>query len=452
MSGSAWLGIVTLALVAGAVALGVLRCEGSPPVIEAPAELVLGRTARSVPVTVSDDGTGLRRIEVTLVHAEGEAPLGGFREPRLDTPFAFSRPAAHDLEVSLDGKALGLREGSARLRVTARDGSWRDRLRGNETTLEIPVTIDFTPPRVRLESGLTYTRRGGAGALAYVLREPVERDGVVVGEEFFPGFEAGSVDGEPRRVALFAVPVDAPDDASIEILAVDRAGNESRVRPAVRIQERQRLPEVPIRLSTGFLQEKVVPLARREDIDASDPVAAFQEINTTLRAANEARVRELLADSSSEPLFQGAFQQLPNSKVTSFFAERRAYLVEGKRVSEAIHYGYDLASTSRAPVTAANAGRVVHAGWLGIYGDCVLLDHGLGVASLYGHLSSLEVSEGDRVEKGHVLGRSGDTGLAGGDHLHFAILVDDAYVDPLEWWDPKWVRERIAARLDAPAP
>ena len=60
----------------------------------------------------------------------------------------------------------------------------------------------------------------------------------------------------------------------------------------------------------------------------------------------------------------------------------------------------------------------------------MVLDHGLGVASLYGHLASFDVGEGDDVEKGQVLGRSGATGLAGGDHLHFAILVGDTYVEP----------------------
>jgi len=121
--------------------------------------------------------------------------------------------------------------------------------------------------------------------------------------------------------------------------------------------------------------------------------------------------------------------------------------VSGKQVSKATHYGYDLASTRAAPILAANAGRVVYADDLGIYGNCVLIDHGLGVTSLYGHLSQIDVSPGDRVERGQSLGRSGASGLAGGDHLHFAILVGGTYVDPLEWWDPKWVASNVEQRL-----
>ena len=133
-------------------------------------------------------------------------------------------------------------------------------------------------------------------------------------------------------------------------------------------------------------------------------------------------------------------------------AEHRAYFANGEKVSEAIHYGYDLASTAGAPITAANAGRVIFTGALGIYGNCVILDHGLGVTSLYAHLSRIDVREGDVLEKGQALGRSGATGLAGGDHLHFAILVGGSYVDPKEWWDPKWVQEHVEARLVTVAP
>ena len=87
------------------------------------------------------------------------------------------------------------------------------------------------------------------------------------------------------------------------------------------------------------------------------------------------------------------------------------------------------------------------AGELGIYGQCVLIDHGLGVSSLYGHLSRIDVSLGQAVEKAEAIGLSGATGLAGGDHLHFAMLVSGTYVDPIEWWDPKWVEINIATRL-----
>jgi murein DD-endopeptidase MepM/ murein hydrolase activator NlpD len=90
---------------------------------------------------------------------------------------------------------------------------------------------------------------------------------------------------------------------------------------------------------------------------------------------------------------------------------------------------------------------VVHAGWLGIYGNCVIVDHGMGLQSLYAHLSSIEVKTGDAVKEGDRLGRSGSTGLAAGDHLHFTTLLGGRPVTPIDWWSPQWVQDRITRKL-----
>jgi murein DD-endopeptidase MepM/ murein hydrolase activator NlpD len=235
------------------------------------------------------------------------------------------------------------------------------------------------------------------------------------------------------------------------VIAVDAAGNEGSARWPVNVKERT-LPEATVNLPESFLEDKVPELARSQHVQAPDPISTFQKINTEVRAANEKKIREIAAGTAPERLWQGAFQQWANSQVTSRFAERRTYLVGGQPVSQATHFGYDLATTAGAPITAANAGRVLHAADLGIYGNCVIVDHGMGVVTLYGHLSAFAVKPGDAVAKGTVLGRSGNTGLAGGDHLHFAVLVGDAYADPVEWWDEKWVREKIDAQLAPPAP
>lgn len=457
MSGSARfvLFLAILGSLAGAAAF--LRCEGTPPALEVDAPIYLRRGPVPVEVTLSDPGSGLRSLRVTLRHAGGELLLVDhrFEGSLLRGGTAGRIPERFRFEV--DSKALGLPEGEARALFLARDFSWRDFLRGNRIEREVPVVIDRRRPRVSIENGLTYVQRGGAAAVAFSVDEPTRKDGVEVGDTFFPAFPrpaaAEPADGglrpPGRRVALFAIPHDAPREAAVAVVAEDRAGNTARARWPVRIQERRFRTDI-IRLPRRFLTGVVPPLAEAHDIDASDPVAAFQKINTELRSANEARIREIVAGSGPEPLFRGAFLQMPGSAVTSRFAEERTYVVDGRPVSRATHFGYDLAATAAAPVPAANRGRVLFAGDLGIYGQCVILDHGLGLTSLYGHLSRIDVKPGEIVERGATLGLSGATGLAGGDHLHFAILVGGVYVDPVEWWDPKWVREHVESRL-APA-
>ncbi len=475
MSGSARFVLVLAILGSLAGAAAFLRCEGTPPRIEVDSPIYLRRGAVPVEVTLSDPGSGLRALRVTLVHAGGEIPLVDHRFEGSLLRGGASGRAPERFRFEVDAGALGLPEGEARAIFLARDHSWRDFLRGNRAQREVPVVVDRRPPRISVENGLTYVRRGGAAAVAFSVDEPTRTDGVEVGETLFRAWpwppvtgprEAGDVTaGEEaaaradpgaaprppgRRVALFAIPRDASPEAPVAVVAEDRAGNRASARWPVRIRNRQFRTDV-IRLPRSFLTGVVPPLAEAHDIDTSDPVAAFQKINTELRAANEARIREIVADSAPEPLFRGAFLQMPGSAVTSRFAEERIYLVDGRRVSRATHFGYDLAATAAAPVPAANRGRVLFAGDLGIYGQCVILDHGLGLSSLYGHLSRIDVKPGELVEKGATLGLSGSTGLAGGDHLHFAILVGGVYVDPVEWWDPKWVREHVERRIEPEA-
>ena len=97
---------------------------------------------------------------------------------------------------------------------------------------------------------------------------------------------------------------------------------------------------------------------------------------------------------------------------------------------------------------AAHNGTVVHAGDLGIYGNCVMLDHGFGLFTLYGHLSSIDVKVGDSVQAKQPIGRSGETGLAAGDHLHFGVYLAGVAVLPVEWWDAKWINDNIAPKLE----
>ena len=140
---------------------------------------------------------------------------------------------------------------------------------------------------------------------------------------------------------------------------------------------------------------------------------------------------------------------MPNTQRRAGFAETRTYLYHGRPVDHQTHLGLDLASTEHAPVPAANAGRVVFAGWLVIYGNAVIVDHGYGLMSLYGHMSAISVKPGDVVAKGQQLGNSGSTGLAGGDHLHLEIFVQGKSVDPLEWLDEHWIRDNIAQQDQA---
>ena len=267
----------------------------------------------------------------------------------------------------------------------------------------------------------------------------------------FPAAGAGIANADPAmRVAFFALLHDQDRNTPIRVYARDGAGNEASTGVDTRVFPkpfRQSRIEVP----DAFLA-RVVPeiLQHSPTFKVNDPnnlVEAFLAINRDLRRENNAAIAALAAKTSPKLLWDGPFQQLSNTQVESTFADRRTYFHDGKEIDRQVHLGFDLASLAKTPVHASNAGVVVFADFLGIYGNCVVVDHGLGVQSLYGHLSSFEVNVGASVAKGQSLGRSGMTGLAGGDHLHFTTLVGGQPVTPVDWWSKQWVEDRILRKF-----
>jgi murein DD-endopeptidase MepM/ murein hydrolase activator NlpD len=272
----------------------------------------------------------------------------------------------------------------------------------------------------------------------------VERHGIALGELFFAGHPHPS---DPSlAVALYAYPPETAVGQKPVLVATDKAGNRAQISLPVEIIERAFSTD-RITLSDEFMQPKVAELG---DGASGDTLQAYLAINRDMRKQNAATIVEATAHSSGERLWNGAFQQLPNSKLFSEFAEQRTYEYQGKVVDQQVHLGFDLASHANSPALAANTGRVVFAGALGIYGNTVILDHGLGLFSLYGHLSEIAVEKGQAVARGEPLGRTGETGLAGGDHLHYSMLVAGVFVDPREWFDERWIHDHVLAKLEPP--
>jgi murein DD-endopeptidase MepM/ murein hydrolase activator NlpD len=266
-----------------------------------------------------------------------------------------------------------------------------------------------------------------------------------VGKEFFPGV-AGMFADANLRVAVFALAQDAPDARPV-VVASDAAGNRQQATVGIVVKPRV-FAEKRLELNQDFLSRKVPELLSANGLPSGgDLVEGYLRINRELRATTEKRVREICRESTPRQLWEGGFLRLPNSAPLSGFADRRSYVYEGRVIDNQTHLGFDLASLRGSPVPSANAGRVVFAGPLGIYGDTVIVDHGLGVFTLYGHLSEIGVTSGTDVVRGAPVGKTGETGLAGGDHLHFSVMIHGVHVDPVEWWDGHWIEDHVLRRV-----
>jgi murein DD-endopeptidase MepM/ murein hydrolase activator NlpD len=326
-------------------------------------------------------------------------------------------------------------------------------LREAESQLARDVEIRLEPPRVEVHSTLHYVNHGGAEFVVYRATPADVDSGVRVGDQTYPGFPASGVgiSGDAMRVAFFALTHDQDLNTQISVYARDPAGNETTAALVHRAFPKQ-FVRSRIGIDDRFVQ-RVVPAiaATTPGMDLStapeDLVDSFVRINSDLRQQNADTIAEYARDTSPDMLWRSAFQALGNASVEAGFADSRTYLFEGEEIDRQVHLGFDLAVTQRIPILAAHAGVVLRAADLGIYGNCVIVDHGLGVQSLYAHLSSFDVNVGDRVEQGQALGRSGMTGLAGGDHLHFTMLVNGHPVNPVEWWDPQWMQDRVLRKI-----
>jgi hypothetical protein len=444
------LGLLLVAVLAFS-ALYVAAGRGTPPVLTiAKPDRFVGQTG-DLEVTAEAPGARFTTLVVAL-EQNGKSTLLfrlGDDGSTLDT----GNP--NRLRVS---RAIGkrdfpeLQQGAGRIVVSAsRPGLLR--LRTLSSTVSKDFQVRLEPPRIAVLSTKHYVNHGGSEMVVYTATPPDVMSGVRVGDVEYRGFPlAGAGDGV--HAAFFALLHDQPLDTRIQAFAKDEAGNESKVSFVDNVFEK------PFKTSRIVLDDKfinrVVPeiLEHSPELKLATPaegspemLQAFLKINGELRKINADEIAAFASKTSATKLWEGPFVQLGNSQVEARFADHRTYLYGGKEVDQQVHLGFDLAVTEHVPVHAANAGTVVNASWLGIYGNCVVIDHGMGVQTLYGHLMSFDVKVGDKVERGQQIGRSDSTGLAGGDHLHFTQLVGGRMVNPVEWWDPHWIADRIDRKL-----
>jgi murein DD-endopeptidase MepM/ murein hydrolase activator NlpD len=443
--------IVLLGFGAGAAWYVAGRAAGPTLEIAQPAKAV-GQIGDLVVNVDTPDGQ-LVRLDISLEQNGRVLPL-----------FSLSGSSAAQLTREGDDKirvtrAIGKRQipeletGTARIVVTA----VRPVLFGYreiQSTAARDVEVRLTPPRIAVQSTHHYINHGGSEMIVYRVTPADAVSGVRVGDQEYLGFPAagaGLENADPAlRIAFFALLPNQDRTTPIGLFARDELGNENQATFDYRVFPKA-FRNSRIQIDDRFL-EKVIPaiLQNTPELRVENPadlLASFLRVNRDLRRENNATIAALARQTAPEILWQGPFKQLVNSAVEAGFADQRTYVYKGQEVDQQVHLGFDLASTSAAPVRASNHGKVLYAGWLGIYGNCVIVDHGMGLQSLYAHLSSIEVKVGDSVDTNEELGRSGSTGLAGGDHLHFTLLLGGNAITPIDWWSPKWVNDRIVRKL-----
>ena len=443
--------LLVLAVIAGGAAWIWAGRQPGPAVEFRQPDRFIGQSSELELMVQAPQGR-LSRLDVTIEQGGKSYPVFNIDQPTQATA---RQDAADRFYVMRPiGKLAipALQAGPARIVVlAARPVLVGMRHATSETTRDVQVRLE--PPQASVVSRFHYVNLGGAEFVVYRATPADVESGIRVGDRTYPGFPATAVGvkSDPAlHVAFFALSYDQDVNTPISVFARDPAGN-----LAVALIDHMAFPK-PFSRSTIAIDSwvaRVVPpiVANTPEMKLStapeDLVQTFVRINGELRRKNAETIAALAQKTAPEMMWKAPFKPLGNAAIEAKFADFRIYTYMGKEIDRQVHLGFDLAVTQQVPILAAQRGVVVHAAYLGIYGNCVILDHGLGVQTLYGHLSSIGVKAGDTVEAGQVIGRSGMTGLAVGDHLHFTVLVNGTPVNPVEWWDIKWMQDRVFRKI-----
>ena len=430
--------ILVIVLVLPATFLWVVSAT---PVVEVPAAVTTIGQATPINIHVRDP-YGIRQLSGSVEQNGVRYSISGITEP--SHRLVWRRGVAdRDWNFTAGTSTIPqLRDGKARLIIEATSNDFR----GKKTRWEREVTVVSRPPALSADSEQHYLYLGMADLATFNLSGYWTEAGARVGEQTFRAWPMPG--GKPGFFSLFAFAWNSPAGTAPLVYATNAADQvTSPLAFEFPKKEQPRYTVHDLRLDDRFVQKVVAEL---DPNGSGDLVARFVKINSEMRRANNKVLSDLRLKTESRFLWSQPFLRQSHSQAESSFADVRNYIYQGKKIDQQVHLGYDLAVTQHVGVEASNDGRVVYAAPLGIYGNCIVVDHGYGLQTIYGHLSQIAVHEGDMVKRGQVMGTSGQTGMAAGDHIHFAMQLEGIQIDPKEWWDPHWIKDHVAKRVDLP--
>lgn len=396
------------------------------------------------PISVNiSDASGLRFVKATLNDGEKSVVLESkeIKQPQMSV----------DLNLTFPKTGFGANKKAFELTIEAVDASKWNFFAGNSVSVKSLLKVDTKRPDVSVIASSYKIMKGGAATVIFRAHDEAMKSLYIetnFGKKFYPT----PFHKEGYYITLVAWPTNV-NTFSASIVARDRAGNITRAQVPYFLQERKyKTSTIP--LQDSFLDGKIADLIGEMAPERSSlsRLEKFKFVNETMRQSNEAAILKVTSVVPTTRISEFAmkpFYPLRNGKVVASFGDHRFYEYEKQPVSESHHLGLDLASNAQAPMQTSNDGVVVFARENGIYGNNIILDHGLGVYSLYGHCSSYMIKEGDVIKAGDSIAKTGTTGLALGDHLHFGMYVQGVDVRPEEWMDSVWLKESVFSVIDS---
>lgn len=396
------------------------------------------------PINVNvEDASGLKSFTATIVGPHDEWVVVDDATPSKVTKRSFQ---------VLPPK--GVRNAEAQsvvLKIEATDNSLWGMFMGNTHKEEVTLVIDQRAPMLSIITSSYKIQKGGSAIVVFKAQDE-QMESLKIKTSFGKTFIAQPFYKKGYYASLLAWPVQS-ETFSATVVARDKAGNETQGSVPLRLKDHvYRVSN--IELSDAFLEGKIAELANtyEQTVGVTDRLEQFRIINEKVRADNEKIIHTITSKVSNDMITDFKpipFYPLVNGQKVADFGDHRIYSYKGQQnISQAYHMGLDLASVHNGSVIASNGGTVVFAQSNGIYGNLPIIDHGFGLYTLYGHCSELHVHEKDHVVSAQEIAKTGMSGYAMGDHLHFGVLVQGIEVRPEEWMDSKWIQDNITSIID----
>ncbi|HEX5623032.1 MAG TPA: M23 family metallopeptidase [Sulfuricurvum sp.] len=397
------------------------------------------------PIRVSvADSSGLQSFKATISTDHDEWVVVDESAPSKETNKVF--------EILPPKGVRSVEAQSVTLKLEATDNSLWGMFMGNSADEEITLVIDQRRPVLSIIASSYKIQKGGSAIVVFKANDP-HMESLKIQTNYGKTFIAQPFYKPGYYASLLAWPVQA-ESFSATVVARDKAGNETKSSVPVRLKDH--LYKVSnIELSDAFLDGKIAELANvyEQTVGVDDRLEQFRIINEKVRADNEKIIHKITSAVSTNMVsdFRPVpFYPLVNGQKVADFGDHRIYSYKGQEnVSNAYHMGLDLASVQMGSIKSSNAGSVVFSQPNGIYGNLPIIDHGFGLYTLYGHCSEVSAQEKDRVVSEQEIAKTGMSGYAMGDHLHFGILVQGIEVRPEEWMDSKWIADNITSVIDS---
>jgi murein DD-endopeptidase MepM/ murein hydrolase activator NlpD len=422
----------------------------------------IGRLPVTINVKLIDDHAGLDEVVVrTTQNKKSEVllreKLGGQKE--------------RTIKLEFPGEDSSLEPGTAIISIRAFDRSFWS----NTAEQLLPLSVDYQKPTVDVVSTQHNVNHGGAQLAFYnAFDESPMLSGIKVEPHTFPGMSARGIDPEFRThenlyMAFYTVDIHTDrSKAAVRVFAEDAVGNATskqffnRIRPATVRKVNRKLTQEFLRNQIAEIahlnQTRMTSIAKEINLDIAPKtkkgsqarlLEQFNLVNSFLREVdNNDIIKRLQAAPRFESFLSGSFDRVGGT-ITSRFGDHITYLFNEQPVAEQILTGHVYRMQPEADVFAVADGIVAFTDNLGMYGKIIGIDHGLGISTIYSSLGTIEISAGERVETGDLLGTIGQSGLYRDNQLYFEVRVHGIPVNPREWFDPTWYNAQITSKVVA---